>query len=324
MGGFTLSRIETRDPDLMADMMSNALGAVDMSVIDPRDAYLSIRSAVGHSLSALDFQLSFRGTSDVDGLERDPAEHVYTVAYMDREPGSGRLWDAQGRELDILHPVLYPDWVGSEFDGCHAEVVSIARSEVRDYARRLAGTDAFDLRFTDFHPRTAALGKHWYATRRYMMSAIGLTAGDPGVGLIQGQLPGLIAGTVLATFPNTLTDYLDRHDARPLGATAAIRRAVAYIDEHAQEPITLADIVSASRLSVRALQAGFRRYLDTTPMGYLQKARLNAARLDLIASDPTRETVAVIARRWGFTHLGRFATSYREAFDELPSESLRR
>jgi transcriptional regulator GlxA family with amidase domain len=156
------------------------------------------------------------------------------------------------------------------------------------------------------------------------MSAIGLTAGDPGVELIQGQLPGLIAGTVLATFPNTLTDYLDRHDARPLGATAAIRRAVAYIDEHAQEPITLADIVSASRLSVRALQAGFRRYLDTTPTGYLQKARLNAARLDLIASDPTRETVAAIARRWGFTHLGRFASSYRAAFDELPSESLRR
>ncbi|QJU55750.1 helix-turn-helix transcriptional regulator [Herbiconiux sp. KACC 21604] len=324
MGGFTLSRIETRDSDLMADMMSSALGAVDMSVIDPRDAYLSIRSAVSPSLSALDFQLSFRGTSDLDGLERDPADHVYSVVYMDREPGSGRLWDAQGRQLDILHPVLYPDWVGSEFDGCHAKVVSIARSEVRDYARRLAGTDAFDLRFTDVHPRSATLGEHWYATRRYMMSAIELSADDPGVELIQGQLPGLIAATVLATFPTTLTDHLDRHDARPLGATAAIRRAVAYIDEHAQEPITLADIVSASRLGVRALHAGFRRHLDTTPMGYLHKVRLNAARLDLLAGDPTRETVAAIARRWGFTHLGRFASNYRAAFDELPSQSLRR
>lgn len=324
MGGFTLSRFETRDSDLMADMMSNALGAVDMSVIDPRDAYLSIRSAVGHSLSALDFQLSFRGTSNLDGLERDPAEHVYSIVYMHREPGSGRLWDADGQELDILHPVLYPDWVGSEFDGCHSKVVSITRSKVRDYARRLAGTDAFDLRFTDVRPRSAALAEHWYATRRHMMSAVELPSDDPGVRLIQGQLPGLIAGTLLAIFPNTLTDYLDRHDAWPLGATAAIRRAVAYIDEHAQDSITLADIVSASRLSVRGLQAGFRRYLDTTPMGYLQKVRLNSARLDLLAGDPTRETVAAIAQRWGFTHLGRFARSYRAAFDELPSQSLHR
>ncbi|MDW4572965.1 helix-turn-helix transcriptional regulator [Microbacterium sp. M3] len=103
-----------------------------------------------------------------------------------------------------------------------------------------------------------------------------------------------------------------------------MRRAVAYIDEHAQDPVTLADVASASRLSVRALQAGFRRYLDTTPMGYLQKVRLSSARLDLLAGDPTRETVAAIARRWGFTHLGRFASSYRAAFGELPSESLRR
>jgi AraC-like DNA-binding protein len=324
MGGFTLSTTETRDPDLMADMMSSVLGAVDMSVIEPRGAYLSIRAAVGHSLSAVDFQLSFRGTSDVDGLERDPAEHVYTVAYMDREPGSGRLWDAQERELDILHPVLYPDWVGSEFDGCHAKVVSIARSEVHDHARRLAGTDALDLRFTDVHPRSAGLTEHWYAARRYLMSAIELTGSDPGAELIHGQLPGLIAGTVLATFPNTLTDHLDRHDARPLGATAAVRRAVAYIDEHVREPITLADIVGASRLSVRGLQSAFRRQLGTTPMRYLQQARLNAARLDLLAGDPTQDTVADIAHRWGFTHLGRFATGYREAFDELPSQSLRR
>lgn len=324
MTEFTVATVETRDPELMADMMSSALGAVEMSIIDPVGAYFSIRSAVGPSLSTLDFELSFRGTANLDSLERDETEHVYSIVHIDPEPGRGRLWDAREEPLDVLTPVLYPDWVGSEFDGCRSKVVSISRQLVRDYARRLAGTDAFELRFTDFHPRSAALAEQWFATRRYLTDTIALTAEEPQSVLIQDALAGLIAASVLTTFPNTLTDYLDRHDARPLGATAAIRRAVVFVDEHLQEPITLADIVGASRLSVRGLQEGFRRYLDETPMGYLRRSRLDAARRDLLASDPTRDSVAGIARRWGFTHVGRFASHYREAFGEAPSVSLRR
>ena len=324
MSDFVVSRVETRDPELMADMMSSAFGAVGMSVIDPTDAYFSIRSAVGESLSTLDFELSFSGRASLDGLERDDAEHVYSVVHIDPEPGRGRLWDSRESALDVIQPVLYPDWVGSEFDGCRSKVVSIARSRVRDYARRLAGTDRFDLRFTDFHARTSALAQQWFATRRYLLDVIDMTAGDPQAGLVREELTGLIAASVLTTFPNTLTDYLDRHDTRPMGATAAIRRAVEYIHEHLQEPLALADIVAASRLTARGLQDGFRRHLDTTPMKYLQTARLDAARADLIAGDPTAASVAVIARRWGFAHLGRFAATYRTAFGELPAESLRR
>ena len=324
MSDFVVSKVETRDPELMADMMSSALGAVGMSVIDPTDAYFSLRSAVGESLSTLDFELSFSGRASLDGLERDEAEHMYSIVHIDPAPGRGRLWDAREGALDVLQPVLYPDWVGSEFDGCRSRVVSIARSRVRDYARQVAGTDAFDLRFTGHHARSAGLARQWYATRRYLTDIIEMTAGDPGAGLMREELTGLIAASLLTTFPNTLTGYLDRHDHRPIGVTAAMRRAVAYIDEHLQEPVTMADIAGASRLSVRGLHDAFRRQHDTTPMKYLQTARLAAARADLLASDPTTDTVAAIARRWGFAHLGRFAANYRTAFGELPAESLRR
>lgn len=155
------------------------------------------------------------------------------------------------------------------------------------------------------------------------METIELTAGDPQAGLIQEQLTGLIAASVLATFPSTLTEYLDRHDTRAAGATAAIRRAMHHIDEHLQEPVTLADIAAAARLSVRGLQDGFQRHLGTTPMRYLRKAWLDAARRDLVEADATRETVPAIARRWGFAHLGRFAVDYRNAFGESPSTTLR-
>jgi len=321
MSGFAMSTLQTRDPDVMADMMTNALGALSLSVIDPSTAYLALQSAVGESIATLDFELSFGGRASLDSLERDEMEQTYSIVFL---VGNGALWDKHENTLDVHRPVLCPDWVDSEYDGVHSHLVSVSRTAVRDYARLLAGDERFDVGFTHFHAATPQLDQQWYATRRFLLESIQLTATDSETVLFGKGLTELVTASVLATFPNTLRDHLDRHDARPLGATAAVRRAVAYIDEHLQDPVTLPDIVSASRLSVRALNDGFRRHLDTTPMQYLRRSRLEAARRDLLTADPTHETVAAIARRWGFTQLGRFAARYRAAFGESPSDSLRR
>jgi AraC-like DNA-binding protein len=46
---------------------------------------------------------------------------------------------------------------------------------------------------------------------------------------------------------------------------------------------------------------------------------------DLTGGDRAhRPTVAEVAYRWGFTHLGRFAHDYRSRYGELPSTTLRR
>nr|BFE68907.1 hypothetical protein GCM10020092_022080 [Actinoplanes digitatis] len=51
---------------------------------------------------------------------------------------------------------------------------------------------------------------------------------------------------------------------------------------------------------------------------------MERAHRDLQASDPTTGvTVAMIANRWGFTHLGRFSTDYRAAYGTSPSRTLR-
>jgi transcriptional regulator GlxA family with amidase domain len=78
-------------------------------------------------------------------------------------------------------------------------------------------------------------------------------------------------------------------------------------------------------VSARALQQGFRRYKGTTPMALLREIRLERARQDLLEAGPEQETsVSVIASRWGFAHLGRFTHYYRQRFNELPSQALRR
>ncbi|AUH44635.1 hypothetical protein CXR04_00205 [Streptomyces sp. CMB-StM0423] len=110
---------------------------------------------------------------------------------------------------------------------------------------------------------------------------------------------------------------------RPTPSTT-IHRAVELIEAHAAEPITMADIAEAVGISVRALMAGFRHQMDSTPMGFLRETRLQRVRQELVASDPSTTTVTAVATRWGFTHLGRFSAHYRQRFRESPSTTLRR
>jgi Bacterial regulatory helix-turn-helix proteins, AraC family/AraC-binding-like domain len=70
-----------------------------------------------------------------------------------------------------------------------------------------------------------------------------------------------------------------------------IRNAVDIIEGHAAEPLTVEDVAEAVGIGVRALQQGFRRYLDTTPTNYLRDVWFRRVRAELAASDPTTTSV---------------------------------
>lgn len=105
---------------------------------------------------------------------------------------------------------------------------------------------------------------------------------------------------------------------------SALRRATNFCAEHAHEPISVADIAQAARVSVRTLREGFRTHLDTSPLAYLKSVRLDYAHRDLSAAarDRAAGTVTDIACRWGFTHLGRFSADYRRTYGQQPSQTL--
>jgi AraC-like DNA-binding protein len=133
----------------------------------------------------------------------------------------------------------------------------------------------------------------------------------------------MLAAGVLAAFPHSASvDVLarDRRDAH----SRTVRRAVAYIDDHADQPVTVADIAAAVHVTVRALQYAFRRHLDTTPRAYLRSVRLAHAHRDLCAARPaTGVTVTAVAARWGFHQPSHFAAAYRAAYGVSPSHTLR-
>lgn len=110
-----------------------------------------------------------------------------------------------------------------------------------------------------------------------------------------------------------------------LGSDAGvIARADAYMRMHLEEPISVPDVAAAVGVSVRGLQLAFSRSRAGTPLSYLRKIRMTAARAAFIAGRSIRSTtVTTIARQLGYTNVGRFTAHYREAFEETPMDTLR-
>jgi AraC-like DNA-binding protein len=104
-------------------------------------------------------------------------------------------------------------------------------------------------------------------------------------------------------------------------STRQFRSAVDYINDHLACEITLADIAEATGCSIRSLARAFNRAGDTTPMQYVCKLRLQKIRTELLSIASREQTIAGIAYRWGYGHLGEFNRKYREAFGETPSET---
>lgn len=125
----------------------------------------------------------------------------------------------------------------------------------------------------------------------------------------------------LATAQHLLN--LDALAPVPSIAPRQVRLAIDFMRANLDKPLTIAEIAKASRTTVRTLQGGFRNFKGSNPLAYLRRLRLEAIRAELTDSE-NRQMVAEIALRWGFAHPGRFSSEYRQAFGELPSETVRR
>lgn len=176
------------------------------------------------------------------------------------------------------------------------------------------------LRFVSPRPASAADRTRWTSATGYIDTLLASPAAASP--LIIGSTARLLAATVLVAFPNSWdTDPAarDRTDA----STATLRRAIAFIDEHAARDISVADVAAAAHVTIRAVQIAFRRHYGTTPAGYLRRVRLDRARQDLLAADPARESVTAVAYRWGFASPGQFTAAYQQAYGVTPDQTLR-
>jgi AraC-like DNA-binding protein len=104
----------------------------------------------------------------------------------------------------------------------------------------------------------------------------------------------------------------------------AVNVARTIIEAHPSWTHTVGSLASHAHVSDRTLQLAFREYMQMTPKAYLTKVRMERAHQDLYSASPANLTVARVAGRYGFKHVGRFAVEYKKRFGESPSETLRK
>ena len=130
----------------------------------------------------------------------------------------------------------------------------------------------------------------------------------------------LVNGFLLAT-AHSHTEALNAPvvAARP----AAVRAAIDIIEGNPGAPLTLSVLAEHCEVGPRTLQKAFQQHLGRSPMEYLRDVRLRRAHEELRDADPSAGSVAAVARRWGFTHLGRFAAAHEAKFGQKPLRTLR-
>ena len=169
---------------------------------------------------------------------------------------------------------------------------------------------------------TTPAGRSWLDVLRLVLAEV-----ERGDSVIHRPRAGssfsrLLMTTLLFAQPHNHSDALHRPAApvRP----SAVQQVVDLMNAHPEVPYSAGDLAAHAGVSLRALQAGFRRHLGVSPMTYLNEVRLTRVHAELERAEPGQVTTTEVAYRWGFTHLGRFSAAYREKFGHPPSETLRR
>lgn len=205
-----------------------------------------------------------------------------------------------------------------EFTGLHLRTLRIESDVVRRAAQALTGVEPTSLRFDGINgdSRHHAL---MVETMRFVEATL---IADPSLRdapLVRAQIVNQALTSVFAAFP-----LVDLTAPRPTATSRAVRRAIGHMEQHLQDPISIADVAIAAGVSTRALQSAFQRQFSMTPSHYLRRMRLRAAHDDLRGATDARVSVRDVARKWGFVHAGRFAQLYAEQYGERPSDTLRR
>lgn len=111
-------------------------------------------------------------------------------------------------------------------------------------------------------------------------------------------------------------------DAREDDATddqARLQHATSYMQRNLTRPLSVSDLAREVGISIRGLQLVFQRTGHGTPLAHLRATRMAEARRALRAATPPT-SIPDVARRTGYSNLGRFTAHYLDAFDTLPEQ----
>lgn len=305
------SEVAGRDVDEARDLFAGAYNAGEM-VIEPTESEFTFRyTAIG------DDELTLRGTQfdgHVTGTVLTQGEYI--VSWL--TAGSGAT-DLAGDPVRLVHgqPAMFANNRLAEFDftDYRQNLMHFDGTFLERVAGEVEGTSGPILFDTTARPTGEQL-RRWAAS---VTSVARVIYDDASPALLRAEANRAAAVALLETFPHTAL-----HAPVEIGVPngGKTRAAVEFMIANAHLPIRTEDVAEATGMSQRSLQSAFRKEHDITAIDYLRRVRLDRVQEELRKADPGRATVAEIANRWGFAHLGRFSASYTNRFGEYPSTTL--
>jgi AraC-like DNA-binding protein len=250
-------------------------------------------------------------------------------AYHVNVPLTGQMWVQQHDETAVLGPGYASGYrpsgpVNQPYisDDCRLLALKIDRAALEGQLASLLGHPIDEpLRLPLGNDLTTGAGRSLARLLALMQAELDDQEGLIYQPLIAGRLwQGVLTGLLLAT-AHQYRDDLERR-VRP-SRPRTVKRAIDAMEAEPERPFTVNSLAAIAGTSVRTLQEGFRQHVGVSPMAYLRRLRLSRAHDDLCTADPREETVANVAHRWGFAHLGRFAGAYRAEYGQAPADTLR-
>jgi AraC-like DNA-binding protein len=312
------------DVDEARSVLKRHFYAVDVEVLKPAPGWTAHFEVGGNSgiiLGDLRFGVDVRVNAGELG------------AYHVNLPLTGALSWHQGRDeprravsgqsAAVFAPV--GDAVVDCWDGdCRILAVKIGRAELETQLERMLDRPVSSpISLGPVLDTSRGAGASWSRLVQMITADAGHPDGLTGHPMIGARMrETLVTGLLLAT-EHRYRGPLERR-APALAAPGAIRRVVEAMRAQPGRPFTVADLGEIAGVGARALQQSFARYVGMPPMTYLRQLRLGLVHDGLCTAEPGTTTVAQVAYRYGFTHLGRFAALYRERYNMSPSETLRK
>ncbi|MGC4863977.1 AraC family transcriptional regulator [Micromonospora sp. DT53] len=311
----TLDVVETDDPERAHHLIAERFGEHRVRISGP-PARFRYRQAIvrADELEIGDIRYTMRSRSEslpyADLAVTTVTHGRYAVRTNDEELRLGPGTTGRYPDVGAIHLI---DDLASVF-------VRLPMQRVAATASARTGLPAANFHFTTMTPLSPPMALLWQSMTAFVRRQLAVDAvvASP---LARAGLVDLVATTAIAVFPNT-TMTINYLPGQAGVGRAIVRRAAEFIEAHAAVPLTVGRIAEACEVSQRALQVAFQRHHGQSPMAFLRAVRLRQAHWDLQHAKPG-QTVAETARRWGWTHPGRFAQAYRETYGCQPYDTLR-
>ncbi|MEU6225238.1 AraC family transcriptional regulator [Streptomyces sp. NPDC047042] len=168
---------------------------------------------------------------------------------------------------------------------------------------------------------TTGAGQGLVSAIRFLRSELVRPGGVAEFPLALRQLESFVLTQLLLAVPHSYSDELCT-PTKPAQRNR-IKDVIDLVDSQPESDLSLARLAGVAGVSAKSLQVGFREATGITPMAYVRKVRLERVRNELMAL-AGRRSITDIATHWGFLHLGRFSSYYRQQYGETPTETVRK